>query len=122
MATFPNGLDCLGAIRHSGTAPEPAVMLPAAPVAVELIFTGTNLGQAYLDFVADRARRFSLDGHAHAEGGRFVHVVLRGPEALVDMLEVACLLGPVECLVEAVEARPAPAVDLASGFALHDAA
>ena len=98
-------------------------MPPAArPIAAELVFTGRNLGAGYLDFVADRARRFSLDGYARAEGGETVHVVLRGPEALIDMLEVACLLGPADCLVEAVETRPMSDLRFPAGFALRGAA
>jgi acylphosphatase len=93
-------------------------MPPAAHVAVELVFTGKNLGPAYLDFVADRARRFSLDGYARSEADDTVRVVLRGPEALVDMLEVACLLGPAECLIASVEARSAPDTSIPAGFAL----
>lgn len=97
-------------------------MPPAArPIAAELVFTGRNLGVDYLDFVADRARRFSLDGYARAEDDA-VRVVLRGPEALIDMLEVACLLGPADCLVETVEARVLRDALVPAGFALPEAA
>lgn len=94
----------------------------ASAIATQLLFRGRNLGAGYLDFVADRARRFSLDGYAQIEEDETVHVVLRGPEALIDMLEVACMLGPVDCLVERVDARPVPADHLPAGFALRGAA
>lgn len=89
--------------------------------AVELVFSGHGLGPAFLEFVADRARRFSLDGWAEMTGAGAVAVTLCGPDALIDMLEVACLLGPVDCLVDDVTARAVPRAIVPDGFSIRAA-
>ena len=90
--------------------------------AVRLVFSGRNIGAGFLDFVEDRARRFGLDGWAAIERPDAATVLVAGPEALVDMLEVACLLGPADCLVETVEHRELRPGSLGPGFALRPAA
>lgn len=89
--------------------------------AAELVFSGRNLGPAFLDFVEDRARRFSLDGWAAPTGRGDVAVTLRGPDALIDMLEIACLLGPIDCLVEGVTVRELPWSTVPDGFSIRAA-
>ena len=64
---------------------------------------GRGLDAAFLDFAAERARRFSLDGWAALPRAGEMTIVAAGPLALIDMLEVACMLGPIGALVEAVE-------------------
>ncbi|WP_181703172.1 acylphosphatase [Chthonobacter albigriseus] len=86
----------------------------------ELVFTGRDLGADFLAFVEDRARRFSLDGWAAPAPSGSVRVVLSGPDALIDMLEVACLLGPVNCLVEDVSVTPVEPNGIGPGFSLRD--
>ena len=71
----------------------------------------------FLDFVAERAGWLSLDGWAAAANGG-VTVVAAGPEALVGALEMACTLGPLAALVEAITTQPEPQVP-SPGFSLR---
>lgn len=81
-------------------------------IAVRLRVTGRGLGAGYARFAAARLARLGLDGSAGAEAERAT-ILARGPAALVEMLEIACLLGPADCLVdhiavETLEASGAP--------------
>ena len=62
-----------------------------------------HFGSDYLLFVAERAAWLSLSGWASSVGTGRANVVADGPEALVGALEMACLLGPLDALVEAIE-------------------
>jgi len=67
----------------------------------------------YLEFVAERAAWLDISGWAAASGEHSVTLVAAGPEALVGALEMACTLGPLNALVETIEAAaevrsPAP--------------
>jgi acylphosphatase len=87
------------------------------PVVVRMQVTG-DLGQHFLDFVANRASWLSLSGWAESPSDDHAVVVAAGPEALVGALEMACLLGPIDALVHGVEledeTRPIP-----QGFAVR---
>lgn len=83
--------------------------------AVRLTITGHGLGETFLDFVADRANRFSLNGWATARDDSAT-VVVAGPPALIDMLTVACLLGPAACRVDDIAVVPATKADAGAGF------
>jgi hypothetical protein len=72
-----------------------------APVAVRMEVSG-QLGDGYLDFVADRAAWLSLSGWVGRAEGQAI-VVAAGPEALVGALEMACMLGPIDALVSSLE-------------------
>lgn len=83
--------------------------------AVRLTITGHGLGETFLDFVADRANRFSLNGWATARDDSAT-VVVAGPPALIDMLMVACLLGPAACRVDDIAVAPSTKADAGVGF------
>lgn len=68
-------------------------------IATRLVVRGRGLGARYGHFAEERLRRYGLEGGVEA-GHERAEIVARGPAALVDMLEVACLLGPAESLVE----------------------
>lgn len=68
---------------------------------VRIVLAGRGLDEDFVDFVLDRAHRFSLRGTVALEGGE-IRILAEGPAALIDMMEVACMLGPVQCLVDDV--------------------
>ena len=80
-----------------------------------LTIRGRAFDASFLDFVADRARRFSLDGWTARPGADEIRIVAAGPNALIDMLEVACMLGPVEALVDEIVRDDEAAVEVAAG-------
>jgi hypothetical protein len=66
-----------------------------------LVVRGRGIGETFEAFVSERLARLSLTGSVTARhGGVRIHV--SGDVALIEMLEIACLLGPVDCIVEDV--------------------
>lgn len=89
-----------------------------APVRVRYSIAGRiNVGD-YLSFLAERARWLDLSGWAEAVGEESVTLVAAGPEALVGALEMACTLGPLNALIERIEAVD-EAGPVAPGFAIR---
>jgi hypothetical protein len=83
--------------------------LPSTAVATEYRFSGDIDPAVFATFAEARIRRLSLRGACRIAGGTVVCRVA-GPLDLVDMFEMACLVGPAGCLVTTVERRPAPMV------------
>lgn len=87
------------------------------PLSVRMQISG-KFGGCYFDFVADRAAWLSLSGWIERLPDGDAVVVAAGPEALVGALEMACMLGPIDTLVHAletqIEVRPIP-----PGFAVR---
>ncbi len=70
-----------------------------------LTITGDGLGTAFEGFMAERARRLDLAMRIEPASGlpsRTRHVHLTGHPALIDMFEMATILGPIEARVESV--------------------
>lgn len=88
------------------------------PVAVRMRIAGM-FGADYLGFVASRAQWLSLSGWAATVGPGRAEVVAAGPEALVGALEMACVLGPLDTLVETLDSEPADE-PVSEGFAIRD--
>jgi acylphosphatase len=64
-----------------------------------LVFIGRFQPASFAEFIRHRAARLSIDvGTQVAHPERF-EVVVSGEENLVDAFEVACSLGPLDCLV-----------------------
>ncbi|WP_349368736.1 hypothetical protein [Salinarimonas sp.] len=76
-------------------------------IAARLEVRGSGLGAVFRGFAEDRLRRYGLEGAVSA-GATRAEIRVRGPAALVDMLEVACLLGPAQSLVESCAVVPDP--------------
>ena len=72
----------------------------------------------YLQFVAGRARWLSLSGWAASDARGQAEVVAAGPEALVGALEMACMLGPLDALVDRLETE-AIAGPVPTGFSVR---
>lgn len=88
-----------------------------APVAVRMQIAG-DLGARYLEFVAERAAWLSLSGWVESRQEGRAEVVAAGPEALVGALEMACVLGPLDALVDTLDLQPEPDA-VAPGFAVR---
>lgn len=75
-----------------------------APVSRRYAISGRMEVASYLEFVAERARWLDIRGWVSADGAQAVTLVAAGPEALVGALEMACTLGPLDALVETMDA------------------
>jgi acylphosphatase len=76
------------------------------PTTVRIRIVG-RFSDDYLGFVASRAQWLSLSGWARNLGPGRAEVVAAGPQALVGALEMACVLGPLDTLVERCDSEPA---------------
>jgi acylphosphatase len=85
------------------------------PVRMHYAISGRMRVPSYLAFVAERATWLGLAGWAQAAGRDAVTVVAAGPEALVGALEMACTLGPLDALIDRIDARAEP-LPVAPGF------
>jgi acylphosphatase len=72
-----------------------------APVRLRYSIAGHMRVEEYLAFVSERARWFGISGWVRAEGDE-ITLVAAGPEAMVGALEMACILGPINALIERV--------------------
>ncbi|MEO6013125.1 MAG: hypothetical protein ABIQ30_06020 [Devosia sp.] len=62
-----------------------------------------HLGADYAEFVAGRAAWLSVSGWIANVAPGQAEVVAAGPDVLVGALEMACMLGPSDALVETIE-------------------
>jgi acylphosphatase len=69
---------------------------------VTFIFTGRFEPASFADFARHRAARLSLDADQLDLGSDRVQITVSGQPDLVDAFEMACSLGPIDCLVEDV--------------------
>jgi hypothetical protein len=71
----------------------------AMKLAATMVFLGQFVPESFTEFMRHRAARLSVE----AEFGRIsrdrIEVAVQGDEDLVDMFEMACSLGPIDCLV-----------------------
>ena len=63
------------------------------------MFVGRLGPESFAEFVAHRARRLALEHGLGAVGPSRVEVTVRGEPDLIDAFEMACSLGPIDCLV-----------------------
>jgi acylphosphatase len=73
---------------------------------VTFIFTGRFEPASFADFARHRAARLSLDAGQPDLGSDRVRITVSGQPDLVDAFEMACSLGPIDCLVEDVSRYP----------------
>lgn len=73
---------------------------------VEMVIEGEGFGEGFARLIADKAARLSLRLLAAEHGASRIRLRLDGHPDLIDMLSVACLLGPREALVARVTVAP----------------
>jgi acylphosphatase len=66
---------------------------------VHFLFEGAFDCDSFLGFARHRADRLDIDLDVNACSGTRVSLSVSGQEALVDMFEMACSLGPTDCIV-----------------------
>ncbi|MCB1501303.1 MAG: hypothetical protein KDK07_16215 [Bauldia sp.] len=88
--------------------PDLPLSCPSRPVT--LVFTGRLLPESFAGFVVHRAGRLALPFRMESlDSGRAV-VTVAGQPDLVDAFEIACSLGPADCLVLDARRRAAATV------------
>lgn len=85
-------------------------------IATEFRLTGDLGAPGFADWVCHRARLLDLRGWVAADGPTAMRIVVIGPKPLVDAMEMACSLGPVDVLVEDVATAQFEMEDPPGGF------
>jgi acylphosphatase len=67
--------------------------------ATTFVFVGRFQPESFAEFVHHRAKRLSLSAGLGLVGVERIEVAVAGEEDLVDAFEMACSLGPIDCLV-----------------------
>lgn len=83
--------------------------------AARFTFHGKIQCQSFIEFALHRADRLELEitlDNCVSESATFS---VRGQEALVDMFEMACSLGPYDCIVLDVERVTLPRTEFSTG-------
>lgn len=75
---------------------------------VILTFSGTLVADSFLAFVRHRADKLELPFAVLASDDNSVAVAVAGQTDLVDAFDMACSLGPRDCIVLDVARSPAP--------------
>ncbi|WP_187969087.1 hypothetical protein [Aquibium microcysteis] len=66
---------------------------------VRLRFEGRFVVSSFVDFAARRAARLDLDARVLRADDRVIALDVTGQRDLIDAFEMACSLGPLDCLV-----------------------
>jgi hypothetical protein len=70
--------------------------------AATIVFSGSFQPESFVEFVAHRGGRLALSTRLEAAGPGQVIVSVSGELDLIDAFEMACSLGPANCLVRDV--------------------
>jgi hypothetical protein len=78
---------------------------------VTFTFTGRFVPSSFAEFIRHRVARLAIEADAPDAGPERVRVTVSGQPDLVDAFEMACSLGPIDCLVDDVIRTPAAPLD-----------
>ena len=71
-----------------------------------MILKGRIECESCLAFMAHYLRRLDLESRIVEAGTAGIEIELNGPEAMIDMFEMANWLGPEDSLVHSIEVNP----------------
>lgn len=80
--------------------------------AVHFVFSGEINCDSFAEFALHRARRLDLRLEFDACDARSAALTVAGQYALVDMFEMACSLGPYDCVIRDVVRADAELADI----------
>jgi hypothetical protein len=72
---------------------------------VTFVFSG-RFEPSFVDFARHRVERLALNADAPELRSDRVRITVSGQDDLVDAFEVACSLGPIDCLVDDIARYP----------------
>jgi hypothetical protein len=71
--------------------------------AARFTFRGQMVSESFKEFALHRARRLDLEIHVGACDTASATLSVKGQEDLVDAFEMACSLGPYDCIILDIE-------------------
>lgn len=72
---------------------------------VEILLSGVFNPDSFACWIYNRARLLDLAGSVNAKGSTEMCILVQGPLPLIDAMEMACSLGPMDANVERIEVR-----------------
>lgn len=84
--------------------------------AAEITLSGLFHTDRFADWICHRARLLDLTGSVTARGRTEMQIVVQGPQALIDAMEMACSLGPMDADVVRIEVKASPHSVRLNGF------
>ncbi|WP_246710126.1 acylphosphatase [Martelella soudanensis] len=88
----------------------------------KFIMRGSFGANSFIPWMERHARKLGLEERIIAASPERIEMAVKGPSALIDAMEVACLLGPIDIWVDDIECLPLenmPPDRLAPRFASH---
>lgn len=76
-----------------------------APVTMSLLLTGQFPGNSFPDWIAHRAKLLDLVGWVKTHNQNLIEIQVTGNQILIEALEAACSLGPLEVGVESIQTQ-----------------
>jgi hypothetical protein len=71
----------------------------------EITFRGQLHNESFTEFALHRASRLALEINIGECSETFAVISVRGQEDLVDAFEMACSLGPYDCIIRDIKRR-----------------
>ena len=84
--------------------------------AVEIQLGGVFNPEKFAYWICHRARLLDLAGSVHALGNTQICILVQGPQPLIDAMEMACSLGPMDANVQRIEVHPTAINHRLNGF------
>ncbi|WP_375273388.1 hypothetical protein [Methylorubrum thiocyanatum] len=88
--------------------------------ATVMTFTGRFRPESFRAFAEDRARLLALDSAWRESAPDRMVVAVAGQRDFIDAFEMACSLGPMDCLVHEIERRDTDSAGIATFEREHD--
>jgi acylphosphatase len=73
--------------------------------AAEIQLGGVFNPDSFADWICHRAGLLDLAGSVSAQGNTEMLILVQGPQPLIDAMEMACSLGPMDANVHRIEMR-----------------
>ncbi len=70
-----------------------------------IILRGKLHSASVVPWICHRARLLDLKGWVSRDSDCLITIALTGPDALVDAMEVACNLGPMDAMIETIDRK-----------------
>lgn|GEM_PF-5785667 len=70
-----------------------------------LVIRGRFPTESFPAWIVDRARRLNLEGSVCMKSDQCIEVCLSGERVMVEAMEVACSLGPIDVQVDTVDVQ-----------------
>lgn len=74
-------------------------------MATEIRLDGQLRSPNFIDWICHRAELLNLTGWVTAESTTAISIVVAGPPALIEAMEMACSLGPMDVQVDRIVAH-----------------